>query len=181
MDGRPVGDADILNCLLLLFMAGLDTVANELAFAVHHLATHPEDRARCIDEPALWPVLVEEVLRVYPVVQTARRATRDEDFAGVRVRAGDMALFPLAAAGRDPAEFADALRVDLDRPTGGGEARHLTFGSGPHHCLGAHLARQELVIALEEWHRRIPDYTLVEVPDIEGGQVWGLRSLELRW
>jgi cytochrome P450 len=118
---------------------------------------------------------------VYPVVQTARRATRDEDFAGVRVRAGDMALFPLAAAGRDPAEFADALRVDLDRPTGGGEARHLTFGSGPHHCLGAHLARQELVIALEEWHRRIPDYTLVEVPDIEGGQVWGLRSLELRW
>ncbi|WP_019875881.1 cytochrome P450 [Sporichthya polymorpha] len=178
-DGRPVDDADLLNCLLLLFMAGLDTVANELAFALHHLATHPADRERCVANPELWPVLVEEVLRVYPSVQTARKATRDAEFAGVQVRKGDMALFPLAAAGRDPKVFADSLRVDLDRPAS--EGRHLTFGSGPHHCLGAHLARQEMVLALQEWHRRIPTYRLHETPLLEGAQVWGLTGLELQW
>jgi cytochrome P450 len=177
IDDAPVSDLEILNCLLLLFMAGLDTVASQLSYAMLHLATHPEDRARIVAEPDLMSHAVEELLRAYPIVQTARKATRDMDFHGCPVKAGDMAEFPLAAAGRDERAYPDARRVDFDRKI----VRHLSFGGGPHRCLGSHLARQELSVILEEWHRRIPDYEVVGQPTEHGGQVWGLDSLKLSW
>lgn len=177
IDGEPVADGDLLNCLLLLFMAGLDTVANQLSYSMLHLATHPDDRARIVADPDLIPNAVEELLRVYPIVQTARKATRDMDFHGCPVKAGDMASFPLAAAGRDEKMFEDARRVDLDR----GITRHISFGAGPHRCLGSHLARQEMTIMLEEWHRRIPDYRVIGEPQEHAGQVFGLDSLQLSW
>jgi cytochrome P450 len=177
IDGAPVADADILNCLLLLFMAGLDTVASQLAYMLYHLGTHPEDRRRVVAEPELAPRLIEEILRAYPIVQTARKARRDEDFHGCPVKAGDMALFPLAAAGRDGAVYPDARTVDLDREV----TRHLSFGAGPHRCLGSHLARQELLVALTEWHRLVPDYEVVGTPLEHAGQMFGLHSLHLRW
>ncbi|GAB3035217.1 cytochrome P450 [Mycobacterium bourgelatii] len=177
IDGEPVADGDLLNCLLLLFMAGLDTVASQLAYAMLHLASHPDDRARLAAEPSIIPLAVEELLRAYPIVQTARKATRDMDFHGCPVKAGDMASFPLAAAGRDETIFPDARHVDLDR----GVTRHISFGAGPHRCLGSHLARQEMTVMLEEWHRRIPDYRVVNQPVEHAGQVFGLDSLELSW
>ncbi|GAA3527054.1 cytochrome P450 [Amycolatopsis ultiminotia] len=177
IDGVPVTDADVLNCLLLLFMAGLDTVASQSSYAMLHLATHPADRKRVVDDPALIPHAVEELLRTYPIVQTARKATRDADFHGCPVKEGDMAAFPLAAAGRDVAAYPNARTVDLDRTT----TRHLSFGAGPHRCLGSHLARQELAIVLEEWHRLIPGYELGGSPVEHAGGVWGLDSLPLRW
>lgn len=176
-DGEPVGEGDLLNCLLLLFMAGLDTVASQLSYAMLHLATHEEDRARIVADPEIIPRAVEELLRVYPIVQTARKATQDMDFHGCPVKAGDMASFPLAAAGRDEAIFPDARTVDFDR----GVSRHISFGAGPHRCLGSHLARQEMIIMLEEWHRRIPDYRVVGEPQEHAGQVFGLDSLQLTW
>jgi cytochrome P450 len=177
IDGVPVSDGDLLNCLLLLFMAGLDTVASQLSYAMLHLATHPADRARIVAEPELIPRAVEELLRVYPIVQTARKATRDMDFHGCPVKAGDMAAFPMAFAGRDETAYPDARRVEFDREV----TRHLSFGAGPHRCLGSHLARQELAVILEEWHRRIPEYEVVEQPVEHGGQVFGLDSLNLCW
>jgi cytochrome P450 len=177
IDGEPINDLELLNCLLLLFMAGLDTVSNQLSYAMLHLASHPTDRARIIAEPALIPKAVEEMLRAYPIVQTARKATQDMDFHGCPVKAGDMASFPLALAGRDEAVYEDARRVDLDR----GVTRHLSFGGGPHRCLGSHLARQEMVVVLEEWHKRIPDYELAEQAKEHGGQIFGLDSLKLTW
>lgn len=177
IDGEPVSDGDLLNCLLLLFMAGLDTVASQLSYAMLHLATHPQDRARLVAEPDIIPHAVEELLRAYPIVQTARKATQDMDFHGCPVKAGDMASFPLAAAGRDEQMFDDARRVDLDR----GVTRHISFGAGPHRCLGSHLARQEMAVMLEEWHRRIPEYRVTEEPVEHAGQVFGLDSLQLRW
>jgi cytochrome P450 len=177
IDSAPVSDGDLLNCLLLLFMAGLDTVASQLSYAMLHLATHPADRARIVAEPELIPRAVEELLRVYPIVQTARKATRDMDFHGCPVKAGDMAAFPMAAAGRDATAYPEARRVDFDR----GVTRHLSFGAGPHRCLGSHLARQELAVVLEEWHRRIPEYEVAEQPVEHGGQVFGLDSLKLSW
>jgi cytochrome P450 len=177
IDGEPIADGDLMNCLLLLFMAGLDTVASQLSYIMLHLATHRDDRARIVAEPALIPRAIEEMLRVYPIIQTARKATRDFDFHGCPVRAGDMAAFPLASAGRDDAQYQDARRVDLDR----GVIRHLSFGGGPHRCLGSHLARQELAVVLEEWHRAIPDYEVVGQPIEHSGQVFGLDSLRLRW
>jgi cytochrome P450 len=177
IDGDPVADLDVLNCLLLLFMAGLDTVASQSSYMMYHLATHSEDRVRLLAEPELVPHAVEELLRAYPIVQTARKATRDADFHGCPIKAGDMAAFPLSAAGRDELAYPDAKRVDLDRKI----TRHLSFGGGPHRCLGSHLARQELTVMLEEWHRLIPEYELVEKPTEHGGGVWGLESLQLRW
>jgi cytochrome P450 len=88
-----------------------------------------------------------------------------------------MASFSLAFAGRDEEAYPDARTVDLDR----GVTRHLSFGGGPHRCLGSHLARQELALMLQEWHQRIPDYELSGQPIEHGGQVFGLDSLNLTW
>jgi cytochrome P450 len=158
-------------------MAGLDTVAAQSSYALLHLATHPQDRARVAQTPELIPGAVEELLRAYPIVQTARKATRDAEFHGCPIKAGDMAAFPLAAAGRDESVYPNARQVDLDRDV----TRHLSFGGGPHRCLGSHLARQELTVLLAEWHRQIPDYELVDVPAEHSGGVWGLQALPLRW
>jgi cytochrome P450 len=177
VDGDPINDMELLNCLLLLFMAGLDTVSNQLSYAMLHLATHPADRGRVVADRALIPKAVEELLRVYPIVQTARKATQDMDFHGCPIKAGDMASFSLAFAGRDGSAYPDARKVDLDR----GVTRHLSFGGGPHRCLGSHLARQEMAVVLEEWHKRIPDYELAGQAIEHGGQVFGVDSLPLSW
>lgn len=177
IDGEPISDMDLLNCLLLLFMAGLDTVSNQLSYAMLHLATHPADRARIVAEPELIPKAIEEILRVYPIVQTARKATQDMDFHGCPIKAGDMASFSLAFAGRDEAAYPNARTVDLDR----GVTRHLSFGGGPHRCLGSHLARQEMAVVLEEWHKRIPNYEVSGTPIEHGGQVFGVDELTLTW
>jgi cytochrome P450 len=177
IDGAPISDTDLLNCCLLLFMAGLDTVASQLSYMMLHLATHPEDRRRLVENPDLTAHAVEEMLRGYPIVQTARKVTRDAEFRGCPLRAGDMAAFPLAIAGRDDRTFPEATHIDFDRE----DVRHISFGAGPHRCLGSHLARQELQIALTEWHRRIPDYTVVGTPTEHTGGVFGLERLELSW
>jgi cytochrome P450 len=177
IDDKPINDMELLNCLLLLFMAGLDTVAMQSSYAMLHMATHPDDRRRIVSDPDIIPKAVEELLRVYPMVQTARKATQDMDFHGCPVKAGDMAAFPLAMANRDDRMFPDGRHVDLDR----GITPHIAFGAGPHRCLGSHLARQEMAILIEEWHRRIPDYEVAADPIEHGGQMFGLNALELRW
>jgi cytochrome P450 len=173
---RPT-DEDLISCFLLLFMAGLDTVASQMSYAFLHLATHPQDRARLVAEPESVPDAVEELLRAFPIVQTARYVTEDTEFHGCPLRKSDMVLFPLALAGRDPRAFPDGREVDLDRE----DKRHLSFGAGPHRCLGSHLARLELAVVLQEWHRRIPDYELVGAPQEHTGGVYGLDALQLRW
>src|SRR3546814_10836348 len=80
IDGEPVKQEDLLSCLLLLFMAGLDTVAAQLSYGMHHLATNPADRERLLADPSLMPSAVEEVLRTFPIVQTARKVTTDTHF-----------------------------------------------------------------------------------------------------
>jgi cytochrome P450 len=179
IDGEPVQDQDLLSCLLLLFMAGLDTVAAQLSYGMHHLATNRADREQLAREPELVPAVVEEVLRAFPIVQTARKVTTDTDFHGCPVKAGDMVVFPLGSANRDERAFPNGTEFQLER----GPTRHIAFGAGPHRCLGSHLARQEMVIALEEWHRRIPGYQLdPDRPAVEhGGGVYGLDSLPLVW
>ncbi len=179
IDGEPVRDDDLLSCMLLLFMAGLDTVAAQLSYGMHHFATNPADRERLLSDPEIVPVAVEEVLRTFPIVQTARKVTADVEFRGCPFQAGDMVVFPIGSANRDATTFPDATEFRLDR----GFSRHIAFGAGPHRCLGSHLARQEMAIALEEWHRRIPSYRLdPDRPAVEhGGGVYGLDSLPLVW
>ena len=102
------------------------------------------------------PNAVEELLRYYAIVTPVRKVVEDVDFHGFALQPDDMVLLPLCAATRDPDEFDDADRVDLDRPAN----RHIAFGAVPHPCIGSHLARRELRIAFEEWHQRIPNYEL---------------------
>ncbi|MEU6037760.1 cytochrome P450 [Actinomadura sp. NPDC047616] len=109
----------------------------------------------------------------------ARRLTADADVHGCPMRAGDMVMLPLMMANRDPRVFPDPQTVDFDRAPN----RHIAFGAGPHRCLGAHLARLQLRIALEEWHRRIPDYRIPDGarPTEHAGLVLGLDTLPLTW
>jgi cytochrome P450 len=178
-DGEPVPDDQLLGFCLLLFMAGLDTVTAALSYSFFHLANDPEDRSRVANEPGIRDRAVEELLRAYPFVQSQRRVLVDMDFHGWSLKAGDAVVLPLAAAGRDEKIYPSAKEVDLDRES----IRHLSFGAGPHRCLGSHLARLELRIALDEWHRLIPDYHVAPnaVVTETSGSMWGIRSLPLEW
>jgi cytochrome P450 len=178
IDGQPVTDNDLLAFCLLMFMAGLDTVAMQLSYSMYHLAQQPDDRQRILDDPQLWESAVEEFLRYYAFVSPGRKVMKDTEIAGCPVKAGQMVWLPLASANRDPGEFPEADKVLIDRKPN----RHLAFGAGPHRCLGSHLARQELLIGLTKWHERIPHYRLApDVPVREhGGQV-GLDNLPLLW
>jgi cytochrome P450 len=178
IDGERVSDADLLGFCLLMFMAGLDTVAAQLSYSTYHLALHPGDRRRLAAEPALWPSAIEEFLRYYAFVSPGRKATRDTEVAGCPVEAGQMVFLPLASANRDEAEFPEPDQVKIDRENN----RHLAFGAGPHRCLGSHLARRELMIGLTAWHQRIPDYQIDPAVAItEHGRQVGLNNLPLTW
>jgi cytochrome P450 len=178
IDGQPPSDEDLLALCLLLFMAGLDTVAMQLSYSMLHLAIHAEDRNRLVADPSLWPTAIEEFLRYYSFVTPGRKIMQETDFRGCPIHPGQMAYLPLVSANRDPAEFEGADEVRIDRT----ENRHIAFGAGPHRCLGSHLARQELRIGLTEWHARIPNYRLAEGASVRehGGQI-GLDNLPLRW
>jgi cytochrome P450 len=178
IDGEHVSDQDLLDFCLLMFMAGLDTVAAQLTFSFWHLATHVADRRRIVDDPSLVDSAVEEFLRYYSFVTPGRKVVRDTEIAGCPIKQGQMVYLPLVSANRDPREFERAGEVLIDRAAN----RHIAFGAGPHRCLGSHLARQELRIALQEWHARIPDYELAPGAEIleHGGQI-GISNLPLVW
>ncbi len=178
IDGTQVSDQDLLDFCLLMFMAGLDTVAAQLTFNWWHLATHDGDRRRIVSEPALIPTAIEEFLRYYSFVTPGRKVMEDTEIAGCPIKAGQMVYLPLVSANRDPREFPDADQVVIDREAN----RHIAFGAGPHRCLGSSLARQELQVAMEMWHERIPEYRLAPGAEVRehGGQV-GIDSLPLVW
>ncbi|MDQ7911263.1 cytochrome P450 [Phytohabitans sp. ZYX-F-186] len=180
IDGEPLRRKDMLSVCLTLMAAGLDTTRSALSYIFHHLATHPADRQLIVDDPARVPRAVEELLRLYPLVfQDGRKVRRDVDFHGCPMDAGDVVWLGLASANRDPRKFDDPDAFHLDRPNA---AHHLSFGAGVHRCLGMHLARHELAIALTEWHRRIPHYEIATTdPIMERGGQLTLRSLPLRW
>jgi cytochrome P450 len=179
IDGEPISDDDLIRFLLLMFMAGLDTVTAELGYGFLHLATHPDDRRLIVERPELIPNAMEELLRLYPIVNPPREVAHDTEIAGCPIRKGEFVVLGLPGAGRDGRFYDDAAVADFERPA----RPHLTFGAGPHRCLGAHLARHEMVIAYEEWHKRIPDYRVDdEIPITEtAGQMFSLNNLPLRW
>jgi cytochrome P450 len=158
LDGvtRQMTDQELGNLFHLLAIAGLHTTQGSLAWGLAYLADRPEQRQRLLDEPTLLPSVIEEVLRIEAAVSPGRKAMRDTELGGVPVRAGDQLLCILAGANRDEREFASATDLLVDRVPN----RHLSFGAGPHRCIGSHLARVELAIAFGELHRRIPDYRL---------------------
>lgn len=178
IDGEPVSDRDLHAFCLLMFSAGLDTVPISVGWALYHFATHPDHRRAILADSSVIPASVEEILRVYSFVIPARKATKDVEVGGCPVRAGEMVMLPLVVTNRDPERYDNPAEVDLDRKT----SNHIAFGSGPHRCLGSHLARLELNVAIEEWHARIPDYRITPGQELEQtGNMYGIKSLRLEW
>lgn len=179
VEGEKLSREEILDICFLFLIAGLDTVTDSLTCFFAFLSQNPAHRRQIVEDPALIPKAVEEMLRwETPVAGTARLATADSEVSGCPVTAGSVVFVCIGAANVDPAEFDDSMQVRFDREVN----RHLAFGGGVHRCLGSHLARRELRIALREWHRRIPEYQLK--PGIELEYPPGLRmveNLELVW
>jgi cytochrome P450 len=180
VDGRPLDKKELGGILYLLFLAGLDTVASMLSWSLMHLALHAGDRRRLCADPGLAPVAVEELLRYYSIVVISRHTTADAQTHGCPMSKGDRVIVPLATANRDRQAFPDADAFVLDRSPN----RHIAFGVGPHRCVGSHLARLELQVALEEWHSQIPEYHIPEGSDLGlrvGMFVTSLQSVPLEW
>jgi cytochrome P450 len=175
VEGAPVEESLVLGQAALVLIAGVDTTWSAIGAALWHLATHPADRRRLVEEPAIMPLAVEELLRAYSPVTMARVVTTDIEFHGCPMKAGDKILMNFPAANRDPEVFEDADTVVLDRS----HNRHVAFGSGIHRCAGSNLARMELRIALEQWLARIPEFRLADESLVTwaGGQVRGPRRL----
>jgi cytochrome P450 len=163
VDGRPLTQAELLGMCHLLLLGGLDTVTATLDCMIAYLAQHPERRRAVVADPELMNAAIEELLRHQtPVMMVPRIVAQDCEMGGVSLYAGDGATLLLGAANVDVEEFDDPGDVRLDRESN----RHLAFGGGPHRCLGSHLARMELRVAMEEFHKRIPEYELAEGAEI---------------
>jgi cytochrome P450 len=178
LDGVPLRDAHLRGIILLLLLAGIDTTWSAIGAGLLHLATHPHDLERLQREPTLWPTAVEELLRAYAPVSMGRTILQDTEWEGYSLRAGERVLLAFPAANRDPARFPDAEQVVLDRAVN----PHVAFGLGIHRCIGAHLARLELRVALEEFVAQVPRFVVADAARVRWslGQVRGPRVLPLR-
>ena len=157
VDGDRLSDDDIIDICYLLVIAGLDTVTSSISCLVAWLAQHPEERDRLVQDPSRLPEAIEELMRFESPVHLGHRwITEDIEIEGRRFQGGTKVMVVWASANLDPDAVSDPLTVDPERP----DVRHVSFASGFHRCLGSHLARLELRIALEELHRRIPDYRI---------------------
>ncbi|GEL23647.1 cytochrome P450 [Pseudonocardia sulfidoxydans NBRC 16205] len=179
-DGEPSPWEDKVHTLLDVVFGGLATTTHAMSGAIYHFATHPEIRRDLIANPDLVANAVEETVRLYPpVVAPARTVRNDVEIGGVQLKAGDRVALNYAAASRDPAACADPAEFDIRRT----DIVQSAFGVGVHRCLGAHLARLELRVTIEEFLARIPDFELKpgSAPTYESAQLRTMKNLHLVW
>jgi cytochrome P450 len=176
--GHKLEPSHVVGTMALLLIAGIDTTWSAIGASLWHLARTPCDRERLVAEPGLVPTATEEFLRAYAPVTMARLVKEDMTWHGVDMKADDWILLSFPAANRDPAQFEEAAEVVIDRQVN----RHAAFGLGVHRCVGSHLARMELRVALEVWLERIPEFTLADPAAVtwSAGQIRGPRALPLR-
>lgn len=158
LDGDRLTDAEVVNLMHMFTVAGLDTVTSSLSVIVAWLAGHEAERRRVFEQPDLLPSAIEELMRwESPVPQGgARWAMVDSEINGIPVKAGERVSLCWATANIDPDTFERPTDVDLARESN----RHIAFASGLHRCLGSHLARAELRAAVDQFHRRVRDYSV---------------------
>jgi cytochrome P450 len=180
VDGRLLTEDEAMGMCFLVFIAGLDTVTSSLGFQFLHLARNPEQQARLRADPEMIPQAVEELLRFYSIVNPIRTATKDVTIGDAQIRKGERVLLSLELANYDSTEFENPSNVDFDR---GGSRRHFSFSMGPHHCIGSHLARRELTIAVQEWLARVSPFEVNDLDKIEvrASGVFGLENLHFKW
>ena len=175
---QPLSPQHVVGTIILLMVAGIDTTWSSIGSSIWHLAQHPSDLQRMVNEPELLPTAIEELLRMYAPVTMARIVTQDAEIGGCPVKRGDSVLLPFPAANRDPEVFPDADKVIIDRE----ENRHVAFGLGIHRCLGSNLARLELRVAVQVFIQRFPKFELADPSTVTWslGQVRGPRKLPVR-
>jgi cytochrome P450 len=179
INGGPMARDKLLGLVSLLLLGGLDTVVNLLGFMMHFLSTNPAKVAEMRDDPVRLKRSAEEVFRRFPVVSDARTIARDIEFRGVQMKKGELILLPTVLHGLDDRENACPWDLDLTR----GRMNHSTFGQGPHRCAGMHLARMEVIVTLEEWLKRIPEFRPAEGsnPVFLAGIIGTVKNVELEW
>jgi cytochrome P450 len=172
VDGDRLSPDEIVDICFTFLIAGLDTISATLDCFFGYLSRNPAARRDIVEHPEKIPDAIEELLRwETPVMAVERVATSDGELGGCPVTAGESVIAFIGAANLDASEQPDAGAVRLDRTAN----RHLAFGGGIHRCLGSHLARLELSVALREWHRRIPEYSLKPGAELE--YTAGIRSV----
>ena len=178
LHGGKLDPAHVAGTMALLLIAGIDTTWSAIGASLWHLANNPADLGRLTAELGLLPTAIEEFLRAYAPVTMARLVKQDMHWRGADMKADDWILLSFPAANRDPVQFDRADEVVIDREVN----RHAAFGLGIHRCVGSHLARMELRVALETWLARIPVFALADPSAVtwSAGQIRGPRALPLR-
>ncbi len=180
IDGQKISAEHVQGTCNLMLVAGIDTTWSSIGSAVWHLASHPEDRQRLVDDPSLIPMAVEEFLRAYSPVTMARVVSEEEgvEFNGCPMSYGDKILMNFPGANRDPEVFENPNEVIIDRERN----RHIAFGVGIHRCAGSNLARMEMIVSITELLERIPNFELADPSAVTwaGGQVRGPRILPIK-
>jgi cytochrome P450 len=167
MNGEKLTREHVVGTMILLLIAGIDTTWSAIGSALWHLGTHPEDRRRLVTGEAEWALAIEELLRAYAPVTMARVVREEIQIGDVVMQPGDWTLLPFPAANRDPEMFDRADEVLIDRE----QNRHAAFGLGIHRCIGSNLARLELTVAVQEFLREFPEYS------VEGDVVWSIGQV----
>ena len=178
IDGRPLTEDELKGFCFNLFVGGLDTVSSNMSNQFRHLAENPEDQQRLRDHPEDIPTAIDELMRAYAAVTTLRLCKADTTIGGADMKAGDLVLMPTMLAANDPEAFPDPEKVDFDR-----KPRHLSFGFGPHVCIGLHLARREMRVAMEEALSIWPPFRVKPGAQIDSfcSGIIGPKSLPLVW
>lgn len=178
-DGERLSAADVDMFFLLLMNAGSETTRNLITGGTLALFDHPDERARLVEDRALLPTAIEEMLRwVTPVMHFRRTARHDTELSGQSIREGDKVVMWYSSANRDESQFPDADRFDVARQPN----EHVAFGAGgPHFCLGASLARLEARVMFEEMLERLPNLAPAgPVRRLQSMFINGIKSLPVR-
>ena len=180
VDGRPLNDDEAWGLCNSLLGGGLDTVASSMGWIAKFLAENPGHRRQLVDNPALIPKAIDEMLRRFSIPMIARVVRQDMDYKGVSLKAGEQILMAGCLQALDEDVFDNPLEVDFNRT----DARmHCTFSQGAHRCPGSTLALREIRVFLEEWLARIPDFQIkagASVPT-SAGISHGILALPLTW
>ena len=181
IDGRPLTDDEMLGINFLIFIGGLDTVTSTIGLFFRHLARNPEQQAQLRADPSLISDAVEEMLRSYSIVNMRRTVTQDVQIGEATMKKGDIVLISTELANLDPELFDQPEKVDFLRSAG--HAPHMAFSYGVHRCVGSHLARRELRIALELWLTKVPPFRIATgtTPRFNAFGIFGMEELHLEW
>jgi cytochrome P450 len=174
VEGRKLTSDELTGFCFNLFLGGLDTVSANIGSQFRHLAERPDHQAYLRANPDQIPTAIDELMRAYPSSTTSRRCTKAYRIGEVVMLPGDHVMLCTPLAGRDPEAFPNPNEIILDR-----KPRHLSFGYGPHLCIGMHLARREMRIAMEEFLALVPEFSLEPGAEIRSYAGWLVQPIEV--